>query len=113
MKVNGCAKLWLNLNVILSKQIIIAVIYQHPHTNSNYIENFTGALVNSISIIKKRKGTFYVLGDLNIDVTINVRTPSSILFPDDLISCCSLPSVPSFKIPSQPSKVVNIWSHHE
>ena len=87
--------------------------YISASTHSNYIENFTGALVNTIGIINKRKGTFYVLGDLNIDITINVRTSSSILFPDDLISCCSLPSVPSFKIPSQPSKVVNIWSHHE
>ena len=82
MKVNGWEELRLNLkaDVIPSKHITIGAIYRHLYNNSNYIENFTGALVNTISKINKRKGTFYLLGDFNIVITINKRTPSSLLF---------------------------------
>ena len=92
MEVNGCEELWLNLKTVIipSKRITIGAIYRHSYNNSNYIENFTGALVNTISKINKRKGTFYLLGDFNIDITINKRTPSSLLFLNHLISCCSL-----------------------
>ena len=95
MKVNGCEELWLNFktDVIPSKQITIVFMYGHPFNNSNYIENFTGALVDTINKINKRKGTFYFLCHLNTAITINKRTPSSLLFLDHLISCCSFPVI--------------------
>ena len=111
MKVNVCEELWLNLKTgtISSKHITIGAVYRHPNNNSNYIKNFTGALVNTISKINKRKGTFYLLGDFNIDITINKRTSSSLLFLDHLISCYSLPII---TIPTRVTKISSTIIDH-
>ena len=95
MKLNGCEELWLNIktNDISNQKFTVSVIYRHPNYSNSTVNEFTEALFNSINKITNRKYTFYLLGDLNIDLTANKRSLSSLDFLNSLISCGSLPII--------------------
>jgi len=79
MNTVGYEDLWLNIfpdNKSLEK-ITIGAIYRHPNLSNNNMRNFIDSLANSIKKINDRKGKFYVLGDLNIDISLNKRTANS------------------------------------
>ena len=65
-------------------------MYRHPNVRSNGIEEFSETLCNTIKKITKRNGTFYLLGDINIDLNINKRSVGISLYLDHLTSCGSL-----------------------
>ena len=94
LNLNGCEKIWLNLTKEnrLTK-ITIGAMYRHPNVRSNDIENFSKALCNTIHKTTKRNGTFYLLGDINIDLNINKTSMGSSLFLEHLTSCGSLPTI--------------------
>jgi len=87
----------LRLNLILddknSKKLTIGAIYRHPNSSKNNIENFTESLCNSINKITNRKGTFFILEDMNIDISINKRTPCATLYIEHLITVAVDPSL--------------------
>ena len=76
MKLNGCEELWLNIktNDISNQKFTVGVIYRHPNYSNSTVKEFSEALCNFISKITNRKDTFYLLGNLNIDLTVNKRT---------------------------------------
>ena len=43
--------------------------------------------------INNRKCTFYVLGDMNIDISANKMTPAATMYIDHLTSCGSVPII--------------------
>ena len=95
MKLNGCEELWLNIktNDISNQKFTVGVIYRHPNYSNSTVKEFSEALCNSINKITNRKDTFYLLGNLNIDLTVNKRSLSSLYFLNSLISCGSLPII--------------------
>ena len=95
MKLNGCEELWLNIktNDNSNQKFTVGVIYRHPNYSNSTVKEFSEALCNSINKITNRKDTFYLLGDLNIDLTVNKRSLSSLDFLNSLISCGSLPII--------------------
>ena len=76
-----------------SKKLTIGVIYRHSNPSSNSIETFSEALSNSLHKICNRKCTFYVLGNINIDISANKRTPAASIYIDHLTSCRSVPII--------------------
>ena len=73
MNLNGCEDLWLEVTVPTNQtSFIIGAVYCHP---SSKIETFCEAFINTINLLSKK--IFYVLGDVNIDISANARTPSA------------------------------------
>ena len=95
MILNGWEELWLNIktNDISNQKFTVGVIYRHPNYSNSTVKEFSEALCNSINKTTNRKDTFYLLGDLNIDLTVNKRSLSSLDFLNSLISCGSLPII--------------------
>ena len=95
LNLNGCEEIWLNLitEENLSTKITIGAMYRHSNVRSNDIEEFSEALCNTIHKITKRNRTFYLLGDINIDLNINKRSMGSSLYLEHLTSCGSLPII--------------------
>ena len=95
MHIKDCEDLWINLTQKEkpSKKLTIGAIYRHPNPSSNSIETFSEALSNSIHKINNRKCTFYVLGDMNIDISANKRTSAATMYIDHLTSCGSVPII--------------------
>ena len=65
-------------------------MYRHSNVRSNDIEEFSEAQCNTIHEITKRNGTFYLLGDINIDLNINKRSMGSSLYLEHQTNCGSL-----------------------
>jgi len=87
--------LWLNIfadNKSLEK-ITKGAIYRHPNMSNNNMHNFIDSLANCIKKINAGKGKFYVLVDLNIDISLNKRTVSCLDYIDHLISYGSVPII--------------------
>ena len=95
MHIKGCEDLWINLTQkeTASKKLTIGAIYRHPSPSSNSIEAFSKALSNTIHKIIDRKCTFYVLGDMKIDISTNKRTPAASIYIDHLTTCGSVPII--------------------
>ena len=73
MNLNGCEDLWLEVTVPTNQtSFIIGAVYRYP---SSKIETFCEAFINTINLLSKK--IFYVLGDINIDISAKARTPSS------------------------------------
>ena len=68
-------------------------MYRQTNVRSNGIEEFSEALCNTIHKITKPNGSFYFLGDKNIDPNINKRSMGSSLYLEHLIRCGSLPII--------------------
>ena len=76
-----------------SKKLTIGAIYRHPNPSSNSIETFSEALSNTMHKIINCKCTFYVFGDMNIDISANKRKPAASVYIDHLTSCGSVPII--------------------
>ena len=72
-KIHGCENIWLK---ILGKrqEIIIGIVYRHPQYN---IDEFCQLLSETITKIAKNNYTYYVLGDININL-LNATNDSRI-----------------------------------
>ena len=64
------------------------------------IENFSEALSNSLNLLTERKGIYYLLGDININISPNKRTPVTETYLDCLTSCGAIPiiSIPTREV---------------
>ena len=95
LNVNGCEDIWLNvcLGNNTEKKITIGAVYRHPNTSTRNIEDFSQALSNVMNKITMRKDVFYLLGDLNIDISPTKVTPGSSIYIDSLNSFGSVPIV--------------------
>ena len=56
-------------------------------------KSFPRPFCNTINKITKRNGTFYLLGDINIELNINKRLMGSSLYLEHLTSCGSPPAI--------------------
>ena len=89
MNLNGCEDLWLEVTVPTNQtSFIIGAVYRHP---SSKIETFCEAFINTINLLSKK--IFYVLDDINIDISAKARTSSSTHCINSLISCGSVPII--------------------
>ena len=95
LNVNGCEDIWLNvcLGNNTEKKITIGAVYRHPNTSTRNIEEISQALSNVMNKITMRKDVFYLLGDLNIDISPTKVTPGSSIYIDSLNSFGSVPIV--------------------
>ena len=74
IKINGCENLWLNiLDDKARYKFAIGAICQHPDNSA--IENCSEALSNSLNLLTERRDTYYLLGDINKNISPNKRTP--------------------------------------
>ena len=91
----SCEDLWINLTQKkkVSKKLTIGAIYRQHNPSSNGTETFSEALSNSIHKIINRKCTFYVLGDINIDISVNKRTPAASIYIDYLTGSGFVPII--------------------
>ena len=86
IKINGFENLWLNiLDDKARYKFTIGAIYRHPDYSA--IENFSEALSNSLSLLTKFKGIYYLLGDINITISPDKRTPVTETYLDCFTSC--------------------------
>ena len=92
LNLNGCEEIWLNLVTEKnhSTKITIGAMYRHANARSSHDEEFFEALCNTINNITKRNGTFYLLGDINIDLNVDKRSMGRSLYLEHLTSCDSL-----------------------
>ena len=96
IKTNGCENSWSNiLDDKARYKFTIGAIYRHPDYSA--IENFSEALSYSLNLLTERKGIYYFLGDININISPDKRTPVTEMYLDCLISCGVIPiiSIPS------------------
>jgi len=63
------------------------------YLSNNNMRNFIDSLANSVKKIVDCKGKFYVLGDLNIDISLNKRTANCLNCIDHLVSYVSVPII--------------------
>ena len=94
MKIDGCEDLWLNiLDKNSVKKFTDGAIYRHPNGDVEATEAFSEALSHSLNKISKQKRIFYLLGDLNINISANTKTGGSETYLDHLISSGSIPTI--------------------
>ena len=93
IKTNGCENLWLNILVDKAKcKFTIDAIYKHPDSRAD--ENFSEASSNSLNyLLIERKGIYYLLGDININISTDKRTPVTETCLDCLTSCDAIPII--------------------
>ena len=72
----GCEDLWVSLNFPgVQHTVVIAVIYRHPRSDSNA---FIEILNNKLGEIDCNKNEFYLMGDINLNISKSVCSSSSI-----------------------------------
>ena len=111
LKVNGCEDLWLKvcLGNNAEKKIIIGPVFRHSNASTTSIEDFSQALGYAMNKITMRKDVFYLLGDLNIDISLTKVTSGSSIYIDSLNS---FGSVPIATIPTRVTDTTSIVIDH-
>ena len=72
----GCEDLWVSLNFPgVQRTVVIAVIYRHPRSDSNA---FIETLNNKLGEIDCNKNDFYLMGDINLNISESDCSSSSI-----------------------------------
>ena len=72
----GCEDLWVSLNFPgVQRTVVIAVIYCHPRSDSNA---FIETLNNKLGEIDCNKNDFYLMGDINLNISESDCSSSSI-----------------------------------
>ena len=72
----GCEDLWVSLNFPgVQRKVVIAVIYRHPRSDSNA---FIETLNNKLGEIDCNKNDFYLMGDINLNISKSDCSSSSI-----------------------------------
>ena len=102
--------MWLNISDDKARyKFTIGAICRHPDYST--IENFSEALSNSLNLLTKRKGKYYLLGDININISPDKRTPVTETYLDYLTSCGAIPVI---SIPTRvagDSLTIKLWFH--
>ena len=81
VKINFCKNLWVSLKFLLVQHTaVIAVVYHHPRIDANA---FTETLNNKLGEIDCNKNNFYVIGDINLNVS-----ESNVLYLPLITSLC-------------------------
>ena len=92
IKIKGCKNLWLNISDDKARyKFTIGAIYRHLDYSA--IENFSEALSNFLNLLTERKGMYYLLGDKNINISPDKRTPVTETYLDCLTSCGAIPII--------------------
>ena len=92
IKFCGCEKSWLSiLDDKARYKFTIGAIYRHLDYRA--IENFSEALSNSLNFLTERKGIHYLLGDININISPDKRTPVTETYLDCSTSCGAIPII--------------------
>ena len=72
----GCENLWVSLNFPgVQRTVVIAIIYRHPRSDSNA---FIETLNNKLGEIDCNKNDFYLMGDINLNISESDCSSSSI-----------------------------------
>ena len=80
----GCEDLWVSLNFPgVQRTIVIAVIYRHRRSDSNA---FIETLNNKLGEIDCNKNNFYLMGDINLNISESDCSSSSINYLSTLES---------------------------
>ena len=70
----GCEDLWLKILKRGTEKYFVRIIYRHPKSDVN---KFLTALNNKLVQVSKSNFIFYVVGDININVTLNEQFKSN------------------------------------
>ena len=72
----SCENLWVSLNFPgVQRTVVIAVIYRHPRTDLNA---FIEILNNKLGEIDCKKNNFYLIGDINLNISKSDCSSSAI-----------------------------------
>ena len=82
----------------LHRTVVIIVIYRQPRTNANA---FTETLSNKLSKIDCNKNDFYLIGDLNLNISDSDGSLTGIYYLSMLESNCF------FQLITEPTRVTN------
>ena len=74
LQIQSCEDLWLLVSLRNSPVIFtIEVVYRHPHSD---LKEFLDSLNDKLINLNPAKKTYFLLGDMNIDISSNVHTTS-------------------------------------
>ena len=66
LNIEGCEDIWIDVKMDNNKKVVIGAIYRHP--KSNFID-FQTSFVNTIELLNALSATYYIAGDINIDLS--------------------------------------------
>ena len=66
LNIEGCEGIWIDVKMDNNKKVVIGAIYRHP--KSNFID-FQTSFVNTIEMLNALSATYYIAGDINIDLS--------------------------------------------
>ena len=66
LNIEGCEDIWIDVKMDKNKKVVIGAIYRHP--KSNFID-FQTSFVNTIELLNALSATYYIAGDINIDLS--------------------------------------------
>ena len=66
LNIEGCEGIWIDVKMDNNKKVVIGAIYRHP--KSNFID-FQTSFVNTIELLNALSATYYIAGDINIDLS--------------------------------------------
>ena len=90
-KLNNSESLWIDFREPSGNLYTVGVIYRHPCTAT--ADYFIDDLCACLSDLINRKSTFYVLGDININISDVDRPPIANRYINMLFSCGALPLI--------------------
>jgi len=74
LDLNGCEKLWIEINLSCKVKYIVGVIYGQPNSNIN---EFQLCFERVLKKLNQNSATYYILDDINIDL-LKVKTNTNI-----------------------------------
>ena len=66
LNTEGCEDIWIDVKMDNNKKVVVGAIYRHP--KSNFID-FQTFFVNTIELLNALPATYYIDGDINIDLS--------------------------------------------
>ena len=90
---------WINIILNKTSSCILGVVYRHP--SAAHVDAFIDNLSTCLTDLSKSKSNYYILGDININISSATRTPSSKHYIQTIISCGALPII------SKPTRVTD------
>ena len=91
--------LWLTLQAPFSLPLTIGIIYRHP--NNSTAKNFVDELSSCLESLNKENTTFYILGDMNIDISESAPSSGVLDYLNALLSNRS------FSLITKPTRVID------
>ena len=100
-----CEDIWINVDLNDGKNIVIGTIYRHPNSNS---DQFRQKLGDVMSDIADKSKTFYILGDMNIDISTDNRTTAAETYINELLGNGDIPVISYLtRVTSSTSTIIN------